>query len=112
MRVLDVLRDHARELASLRILGFTRREISSILLGELAVVTIAAVPLGFVFGYAIASVIATLMETEMFRIPVVISARTCAFSALATIGAALLSGLVVRRRLDHLDLIAVLKARE
>jgi putative ABC transport system permease protein len=106
------LSERARELASLRILGFTRREISGILLGELTLVTALGIPLGCVLGYFIAAYVADVVHTEMFRMPVVVSARTYAFAAVCTSAAALLSGLVVRRRLDHLDLIAVLKARE
>jgi putative ABC transport system permease protein len=41
-----------------------------------------------------------------------VSAHRLAFSALATVLAALASGLLVRRKLDRLDLIAVLKTRE
>jgi putative ABC transport system permease protein len=106
------LSERARELASLRILGFTRAEISAILLGELAVVTAAGIPLGFAAGYGLAVLLSWQFESELFRLPVVISSRTYAFAALGTLGAALVSALAVRRRLDRLDLIAVLKARE
>ena len=106
------LSERARELASLRILGFTRREISAILLGELGVVTVAAIPPGFVLGYLFSVLLSRAFATELFRLPVVISSRTYAFAALGTLGAALVSALAVRRRLDRLDLIAVLKARE
>jgi putative ABC transport system permease protein len=106
------LSERARELASLRILGFTRREISGILLGELGVLTAAAIPAGFVFGYAVAAAVAELVHTEMFRLPVVVASRTYAYAALVTLAAAAVSAFVVRRRLDHLDLVAVLKARE
>ena len=104
--------ERSRELASLRVLGFTRGEISFILLGELAVVTLAAIPIGLVVGYLFASLLVTAFNTELFRFPLVISARTYASAASAVLVAAALSGLAVRRRLDHLDLVAVLKTRE
>jgi putative ABC transport system permease protein len=106
------LSERARELASLRVLGFTRAEISAILLGELAALVAVAVPLGLVMGYGFASAVISLFETEMYRFPVVVSTRTYAAAATVTVTAALMSGLFVRRQLDHLDLVAVLKTRE
>jgi putative ABC transport system permease protein len=106
------LSERSRELASLRVLGFTRGEISFILLGELAVVTLAAIPVGLLLGYVFAGVLVTAFSTELYRFPLVVSARTYAYAGIAVLTAALLSGLAVRRRLDHLDLVAVLKTRE
>lgn len=106
------LSERSRELASLRVLGFTRGEISFILLGELATVTLLAIPIGMLMGYAFAGALVTAFNTELYRFPLVVSARTFAYAASAVLVAATLSGLAVRRRLDHLDLVAVLKTRE
>jgi putative ABC transport system permease protein len=106
------LSERSRELASLRVLGFTRAEISLILLGELAVMLLIAVPAGLLLGYGLAALTVRAFDTELYRFPLVISARTFAFAAATTIAAALVSGLVVRRKLDRLDLVAVLKTRE
>ncbi len=106
------LSERSRELASLRVLGFTRAEISSILLGELALITLLAIPLGLLVGYGFAALMVTAFDTELYRFPLVVSARTFGASALVVALAATFSGLVVRRRLDHLDLVEVLKTRE
>ncbi len=106
------LSERGRELASLRVMGFRRGEVSTILLGEQAVVTLLAIPLGWALGYALSFAVVTSMETESYRIPLVISAQTYLLSALVTLAAAAGSGWIVRRRIDHLDLIAVLKTRE
>jgi putative ABC transport system permease protein len=106
------LSERGRELASLRVLGLTRGEISFILLGELAVLTLAALPLGIGMGWLLVKVVCMFLDTEMYRIPFVIAPRTYGFSVLVVLIAAIVSGLIVRRRLDHLDLIAVLKTRE
>jgi putative ABC transport system permease protein len=106
------LSERSRELASLRVLGFTRGEISFILLGELAVVVTIAIPIGLVLGYVFAGALVAAFNTELYRFPLVITPRTYAYGATAVLVAATLSGLVVRRRLDHLDLVAVLKTRE
>ena len=106
------LSERSRELASLRVLGFTRGEISFILLGELAVVTVLAIPLGLLLGYTFAGLLVAAFNTELYRFPLVVSTRTFAFAATAVLVAAALSGLAVRRRLDHLDLVGVLKTRE
>ncbi len=106
------LSERSRELASLRVLGFTRAEISYILLGELALLTVAAVPLGFLIGRAICAYLAYALQTDLYSIPLVIEARTYAFSASVVLASACVSGLIVRRGLDRLDLVAVLKERE
>jgi putative ABC transport system permease protein len=106
------LSERGRELASLRVLGLTRGEISFILLGELAVLTLMALPLGIAMGWTLVRIVCLFLDTEMYRIPFVIAPATYGFSVTVVLIAALISGLIVRRRLDHLDLIAVLKTRE
>ena len=106
------LSERSRELASLRVLGFTRGEISFILLGELATVTLLAIPIGLLLGYSFAGLLVAAFNTELYRFPLVVSTRTFAYAGSAVLVAATLSGLAVRRRLDHLDLVAVLKTRE
>jgi putative ABC transport system permease protein len=106
------LSERERELASLRVLGFTRAEISLILLGELAIVVVAALPAGALIGYALGKLIMLGFNNEVYRLSFTVSASTTAWSFLIVMAAAFLSGLVVRRRLDRLDLVAVLKTRE
>jgi putative ABC transport system permease protein len=106
------LSERSRELASLRVLGFTRAEISLILLGELAFLTLAALPVGALFGYGMAAAIVQSVDSEVYRFPLYITRQSIAWSCLGIIGAALVSALAVRRRLDALDLVAVLKVRE
>ena len=106
------LSERERELASLRVLGFTRAEISLILLGELAVLTLAALPVGAVIGYLLGALIMSSFNNEVYRLSFVVSPATVAWSFLVVVVAAFVSGLAVRRRLDHLDLVAVLKTRE
>jgi putative ABC transport system permease protein len=104
--------ERSRELASLRVLGFTRGEISYILLGEMALLTLAAIPPGFLLGHGLCRVMVAGMQNELFRIPVVISDWSHAFAAAVVLGSALVSAAIVRRKLDHLDLVAVLKTKE
>lgn len=106
------LSERGRELASLRVLGFTRGEVARLLFGEQAVLTIAAIPMGCALGYWLASALVTSLQSETYRIPMVVSGRTYLFAAVVTILSAAASGLLVRRRLDHMDLISVLKTRE
>ncbi|MGB5448120.1 MAG: FtsX-like permease family protein, partial [Woeseiaceae bacterium] len=106
------LSERGRELATLRVLGFTRGEISYILLSEVALLIFVALPLGCLFGYALALVIAVSFDTELFRMPFAISASTYGFGVVFAILATTASALLVRRRIVHLDLISVLKTRE
>jgi putative ABC transport system permease protein len=106
------LSERSRDLASLRVLGFTRREIGIMLLGEQAILALAAVPLGFVIGYGICSLMPIWLNTELYRMPMVINRGTYAISFLVVVIAAFGSGLLVQWRLRHLDLVEVLKMRE
>ncbi len=106
------LSERSRELASLRVLGYTRGEVSYILLGELAVVVFLAIPVGMVIGYGLAGIMAASAQTEIFRVPLVIDPPTYAFAALVVLVATAVSAMIVRHKVDHLDLVEVLKARE
>ncbi len=106
------LSERSRELASLRVLGYTRGEISFILLGELAVIILTAIPFGLWIGWALASWMAASLQTDLFRIPLKLTPWTCAFAATVVLVSAVLSSLLVRRKLDHLDLVEALKTKE
>jgi putative ABC transport system permease protein len=106
------LSERGRELASLRVLGFARREVAAFLLGEQAILTLVAIPLGWLIGYTLAASLVASLQSETYRIPLIVDTRTYLWSALGVVVAAVMSGWIVRRRLDRLDLIAVLKTRE
>ena len=105
------LSERAWELANLRVLGFTRAEVSAMLLGEMAILIALAVPAGMVLGRGLVGLIAELMKSDQLHFPVVIAARTYAWAALSVLIAAAASALVVRRRIDRLNLVEVLKTR-
>ena len=106
------LAERAWELASLRVLGFTRREVSVLLLGELAVEIALAIPLGFVAGFWLAALLVALMQQEVMEFPLVIFPSTYLYAGAVVLAAGVLSALIVRNRIDNLDLVAVLKTRE
>ena len=106
------LAERTWELASLRVLGFTRAEVSGLLLGEMAIGIAAALPLGMLLGYGLVQLITGLLTSDQFFFPVVIRAPTYAWSALAVLLSGVASALVVRRRIDSLDMVAALKTRE
>lgn len=104
--------ERARDFASLRVLGFTRGEVARMLLGEQAVTVVAGLATGLALGYGFAGMLSELYQWELFRLPLVITARTWLFALGVVIAAALASGVLVRRRLNRLDLVAALKGRE
>jgi putative ABC transport system permease protein len=106
------LAERGRELASLRVLGFTEREIGKMLIGEQALLTVIAVPIGFLIGAATSYLITRVMDAEIVRLPLVFTPTTFFYSAVIVGAAALLSALLVSGRLRKMDLIAVLKTRE
>jgi putative ABC transport system permease protein len=101
-----------RDLASLRVLGFTRREIAAILFGEQAVQVAIAVPVGLVVGYFMTRAMMSNVDPETYRLPVIISERTYAFAVAVTLASALVSALLLRRKVHRIDLVGVLKTRE
>jgi putative ABC transport system permease protein len=106
------LSERSRELATLRVIGFTRREISTILLGEIGTVTLLGIPFGLVLGNWFAWMLCFFLDQEVFRFPFVIENSTYGLAAGTVLAASIGSALLVRRKLDDLDLIAVLKAKE
>jgi putative ABC transport system permease protein len=106
------LSEQGREMASLRVLGFTKGEVAALILGELATVVILAQPLGWLIGYGFAYAVVSGFSTELYRVPLIINRDVYAWSSIIVIAAAVISGLLVRRRIDRLDMIAVLKTRE
>ena len=106
------LAERGRELASLRVLGYTHREIAHILLGEVALLMLVGIPLGWLVGNALTAALVSGLSTEIYRIPMILTLHTYALAAFVVIASALLSGGVAWRRLRKLDLVAVLKTRE
>ena len=106
------LAERAWELASLRVLGFTRAEVSGLLLGELGIAIAIALPLGMLLGWGLIQLITELLKSDQFFFPAVLRARTCAWAALCIAAAGAASALVVRRRIDRLDMVAALKTRD
>ena len=106
------LSERARELASLRILGFSRAEVSSILLGETAVLALLAQPVGWGIGAFVAWSMTSGFESDLYRIPLVLTPANFARASLVALAAVAVTALFVRRRLDRADLVAVLKTRE
>ncbi len=106
------LSEQARELASLRVLGFTNAEVSRVLLLKTTLLVLAAQPVGWALGYGFAWLMIAGFSSDLYRIPLIINASTYAWSSLVVLLAALISALVVRTRINRLDLIAALKTRE
>jgi putative ABC transport system permease protein len=106
------LAERTWELASLRVLGFTRAEVSGLLLGEMAIGIAVALPLGMALGYALVQLISVMLKSDQFFFPVVILPRTYAWAGIAVLASGVASALVVRRRIDRLDMVAALKTRE
>ena len=106
------LSERSRELATLRIIGFSQTEIGFILLGEQAILTLIAIPIGFGFGFGLAALTSHAYSWELYRFPLIVTRASYTFAFVVIVIAALGSGWIIQRHLKHLDLIAVLKTRE
>jgi len=104
--------ERSYELATLRVMGFSRLQVGYVLVGEMMLLTLIALPLGWVMGYGLAQGLVTTMSTDVIQLPFHISRRTFGFATLVVLVAALGAALLVRRRLDRVDLATALKARE
>lgn len=106
------LSERDRELASMRVLGFRRREVAYILLGEMGLLVLLAIPLGWLLGAALATWSVSALSTDMFHFPVVLGRRTFGLAGVVVLAASIISAVMVRRQLNRLDLVGVLKTRE
>ena len=106
------LSERGRELASLRVLGFTHGEIAYILLGELALLTLLAIPLGFLVGEGLCAFLASQFKTDLYRVPLVLESQTYANAAAVVLFSSGVSAAVIWRKLGRLDLVSALKTRE
>jgi putative ABC transport system permease protein len=106
------LSERSRALASLRVLGFTREEVTYILLGELGILTVVSLPVGCVLGYLMALAMSPVLSTDMYSFPFVIHASTYGVSVIVVCASAVVCGLLTRRRVYGLDLVTALKTRE
>jgi len=104
--------ERSRELASLRVMGFSRAEVTGVLLGELAAILVASLPLGWVLGYSMVLGVLSGIDAELYRFPLVINLRTYAFASVVVLSAGVAAALLVRRGVDKLDMIGVLKTRD
>ncbi len=106
------LSERNRELASLRVLGFERGEIAYILLGELALLILIAIPPGFLIGYGLCAYLAFAFDTDLYRIPLVLGRNVYGFAATVVFASSLVSAMMIWRNLARLDMVAVLKTKE
>jgi putative ABC transport system permease protein len=106
------LAERLHELGCMRVLGFTRREVAALLLGELTLQVVLAIPLGFALGRSLAGAMAKGLATDAYRFPVVVEPHTYAWAAIVVVAAAALSAAGVRGRIDAIDLGEVLRTRE
>lgn len=106
------LSERGRDLATLRVVGFTGREVAGVMIGELAMLTLAAIPVGLWIGGGLANMIVVSASTETVRLPLILTHETYATAVLIVLVSAAVSFYIVSRRIRNLDLLEVLKARE
>ncbi|HEU4721992.1 MAG TPA: FtsX-like permease family protein [Gemmatimonadaceae bacterium] len=106
------LSERGRELASLRVLGFTTREVGTLLLGEQGVVALLALPIGWLLGWLFGGYLVHAFESEHYQVPFVSRSGTYVFASMVVLLASAIAGALMYRRAARLDLVAVLKTRE
>jgi putative ABC transport system permease protein len=106
------LSERGREFASLRVLGFTKREVSMIMIGQQTAIVLLGMPIGFVIGYMLNISLARAYATELFRLPFEFSTQSLGYAAIVVLSAAVFSNIFIIKRIYNLDIIEVLKTRE
>jgi putative ABC transport system permease protein len=104
--------ERAHELATLRVLGYQESEVAIVLLGEVALLVMLALPLGCVVGYGMAQLMIAMFSSDLFRLPYAATRASYGLAALVVLMAALATAALVARRIMKLDMVRVLKARE
>ena len=104
--------ERSRDLASLKVIGFTKGETAFILLAELAIITLIALPIGSIFGYFLTFSISRGFSTDLYQIPAIFSPQSFGNAAIAVLVAAVISGWLVKRDIDNIDMVSALKIRE
>lgn len=102
----------ARDLATLRILGFTRAEVARGLLAEQVVQLALGIPLGLPLGGWLVSLVLSLPDVELYRLPRWVASASYATGGVAVLAAGLLCALWVALGVRRMDLVAVLKAAD
>ena len=106
------LSERSRELATLRVVGFSLAEVRGVLVGELAILVLLALPFGLLFGRGLALFIMSSFSTETVRLPIVIEPATYSVAVVVVLTASVLSFTLVSRMIGKLDMVGVLKARD
>ncbi|MDZ4046816.1 MAG: ABC transporter permease [Pseudoxanthomonas sp.] len=106
------LSERSRELASLRVLGYTRGEVRGLMLGELGTLAVLSLLPGFAMGYGLCALLVNGFASDLYRVPLLVAPAGLGFAALVVLASTVASAMMVRRRLDRLDLIAVLKTKD
>jgi putative ABC transport system permease protein len=106
------LSERGREFASLRVLGFTKREVAMILIGQQTAIVLLGIPIGFGLGYLVNKLITGSYNTEIFRMPFEFTIQSLGYSAIVVLLSAVISNIFIIRRVYHIDIIEVLKTRE
>lgn len=106
------LSERSRDLATMRVIGFSKREVSIVLLAEIALFTVLAIPVGWLLGFGLAALMVSGLDTDNYRFPLVVNPSTLGMAALVVGSATIVSAWIVQRRIHQLDLIGVLKTRE
>lgn len=104
--------ERARELATLRVLGFSRLDVGWILVGEIVLLTLLAIPVGWLIGTGFAWLLSAALSMDLYRVPFLVTPRSYALAATGILSASIVSLLVVARRLRHIDMVAALKTIE
>ncbi len=104
--------ERARDLASMRVIGFTKGEAAFVLLGELALITLVALPVGSVLGYYLSFALSAGFSTDLYQIPTIFDPENFGSASIAVLAAAAVSGWLVKRDIDGIDLVSTLKTRE
>ncbi len=105
-----LLSERSRELASLRVMGFTKPEVARVLFIEISLLVLLAQPLGWLLGYGLSALVINGIETDLFRIPLILESDTLGFASIVVVGTSLITALLVSRRVNKLDMVSVLKS--
>lgn len=102
--------ERVREIASLKVLGFTRREVYSYIFREILLLAVVGDALGMVLGTHLASFVVTTAEVDYVMFGRTIHPASYVYAFALTLVFSGIVVLILRRKLDHVDMVESLKS--
>lgn len=106
------IEERKRELSTIKVLGFTNKELSEYVYRETYILTVIGILVGFLVGWGMLIAVAEILPPDNIILNTIISFRPYMYSALISFFFTFVVEFIVRKRLKSIDMVSSLKAYE